>query len=160
MEKKRIYASLQLVSALPANVLKTFLWITGWNTDVKYYAKQFCKALKMSQEEVEKCIQTLIDVQLVDVSKTDGTWILSPNHETNQKYYNIPISKVVEGNGIKMAENATWMQDEAKPQVTDPAEMSESEIKTLILRLQASLNEKAQMKKVVVTNPEPDDLPY
>jgi hypothetical protein len=162
MEKKKVYASLQLVSALPANVLKVFMWITGWNTEVKYYSKQFSKALKMDVKEVELCIQTLINVNLIDAAIVDSTWILTPNSETNQKYYTVPLAKVIEGKGIQMATEVTWMSTEADSKATDPSEMSEDEIKRMILRLQASLNEKQQIKHTVksATPATVDDLPF
>ena len=158
-ERKRIYPSQQLVCALDAKTLKVLLWICGWGSSVKYYAKQFAKACKMEEEEVELQIQTLVNANLVDVSKVDNVWIISPNAKTFQKYYEIPLSKVLEGNGIPVAKEISWNCEAPKE---DVSEMTEQQIRTMILRLQASLNEKQQMKKVVVT-PEPneiDDLPF
>jgi hypothetical protein len=72
----------------------------------------------------------------------------------------LPLSKVLEGNGIPVAKEITWNCETPKKDISD---MSEQEIRTMILRLQASLNEKQQMKKVVVS-PEPkedyDSLPF
>lgn len=158
-ERKRVYPSQQLTVALDAKTLKVLLWICGWGSSVKYYAKQFAKACKMEEEEVELQIQTLINANLVDVSKVDNVWIISPNGKTFQKYYEIPLSKVLEGNGIPVAKEISWSCESPKQDVAD---MTEQQIRTMILRLQASLNEKQQMKKVVVS-PEPneiDDLPF
>ena len=144
---------------MDAKTLKVLLWICGWGSSVKYYAKQFAKACKMEEEEVELQIQTLVNANLVDVSKADNVWIISPNAKTFQKYYEIPLSKVLEGNGIPVAKEISWNCEAPKE---DVSEMSEQQIRTMILRLQASLNEKQQMKKVVVS-PEPneiDDLPF
>ena len=159
-ERKRVYPSQQLTVALDAKTLKVLLWICGWGSSVKYYAKQFAKACKMEEEEVELQIQTLVNANLVDVSKVDNVWIISPNGKTFQKYYEIPLSKVLEGNGIPVAKEISWNCEAPKE---DISEMSEQQIRTMILRLQASLNEREQMKKVVVT-PEPkvdyDSLPF
>jgi hypothetical protein len=161
MEKqtKRIYPSSQLVCALDARVLKVLMWILGWQSQgsVKYYPKQFAKACKMTEDEVDLCIQTLIDIKLLDVSRIDQTWMLTPNGDRFQKYFDVPISKVIESDGIPMAKEVTWnVEEEPKQEIAD---MSEQEITAMILRLQAQLNEKQQVKKLVKNN-EPDDLPF
>ena len=65
---KRLYPSTQLIAALDAEVLKTYLWITTWGWNVRYYSKQFSKAIGLSEDEVERCIQALIDYKLIDVT--------------------------------------------------------------------------------------------
>lgn len=156
---KRIYPSSQLVCALDARVLKVLMWILGWQSQgsIKYYPKQFAKACKMTEDEVDLCIQTLIDIKLLDVSRIDQTWMLTPNGDRFQKYFDVPISKVIESDGIPMAKEVTWNVEEESKQ--DIADMSEQEITAMILRLQAQLNEKQQVKKLVKNN-EPDDLPW
>lgn len=156
---KRIYPSSQLVCALDARVLKVLMWILGWQSQgsIKYYPKQFGKACKMTEDEVDLCIQTLIDIKLLDVSRIDQTWMLTPNGDRFQKYFDVPISKVIESDGIPMAKEVTWnVEEEPKQEIAD---MSEQEITAMILRLQAQLNEKQQVKKLVKNN-EPDDLPW
>ena len=157
---KRIYPATQLIVALDPRVLKVYLWILSWSASqgsVKYYERQFAKACKMTEEEVELCIQTLVDVKLIDISRVDQTWMITPNDEQNQKYYNIPISKVLEGSGIPMASNVSWNCD-VEPK-EDIADMSEQQITAMILRLQAQLNEKKEVKKMVTTAI-PNDLPF
>lgn len=161
---KRIYPSSQLVCALDARVLKVLMWILGWQNQgsIKYYPKQFAKACKMEEDDVDLCLQTLIDTKLLDVSRVDQTWMLTPNAEQFQKYYDIPISKVIEGSGIKMADKITWNCEEASK--ADVEDMDEEQIQKMIMRLQLSLNEKRQMKKLVQTcepkNEEFNDLPF
>lgn len=160
-KSKRIYPSTQLIVALDARVLKVYLWILSWSSSqgsVKYYEKQFAKACKMSEDEVELCIQSLVDAKLIDISRVDQTWMITPNEEQNQKYYQIPISKVLEGNGIKMAESVTWNASEAPTH--DVADMTEQQIQAMILRLQAQLNEKKEVRKMVASNVDVNDLPF
>ena len=160
-KSKRIFPSTQLIVALDARVLKVYLWILSWSSSqgsVKFYEKQFAKACKMTEDEVELCIQSLVDAKLIDVSRVDQTWMLTPNEEQNQKYYQIPISKVLEGNGIKMAESVTWNCDVEPKQ--DVADMSEQQIQAMILRLQAQLNEKKEVRKIVTSSVNVDDLPF
>lgn len=150
--KKRIYPSSQLVVALDSKTLKVAMWILGWSSQgsVKYYPKQFAKACKMTEQYVELCIQTLVNCKLIDVSLVDQTWMLTPNAEQFQKYYEIPMSKVLEGNGIPMAKEVTWNKEEKK-QSNGINDMSDDEMKRMIIMLQARLNEKEQVKKVVVS---------
>ena len=158
METKRIYPSTQLIVALDSRVLKLYLWILSWSAkgDVKYYPKQFAKACKLTEEEVDKCLQSLIDAKLITATNYGEGWMLSVNAEQNQKYYQVPISKVLEGNGIPMAEKVTWNVVETKDDESD------EELQRQILMLQARLNERKQMKKCVVTadNNYFNDLPF
>ena len=167
MEKKRIYPSNQLIVALDSKVLKVCMWILGWQShgSIKYYPKQFAKACKMEEDEVERCIQSLEDAKLIDISKVDQTWLLTPNADQFQKYYELELSKVLEGKGIQMADKVTWNAEEVeKPKKTsgDIDSMSDDDLKRLLLRIEASLSERQQVKKVVVSAAEPnvDDLPF
>lgn len=158
---KRIYPATQLVVALNPKVLKVYLWILSWSASqgsVKYYEKQFAKACKMEIEEVERCIQTLVDIKLLDVSRIDQTWMLTPNEEQNNRYYKIPISKVLEGKGVDIADIATWNEEAEviKPQ----SDMTKEQMKKMILMLQAQLNEKEEVEKLVKSNEVEDDLPF
>lgn len=159
-KSKRIYPSTQLIVALDSKILKVYLWILSWASStgsVKYYSKQFAKACKLEEDEVERCIQSLIDCKLVDVSKIDQTWMLTPNEEQNQKYYKLPISKVLEGKGIEIASVATW--NEEAEVVPTSNKMSRDEIKRTILMLQAQLKEADEVAKMVETN-DVTDLPF
>jgi hypothetical protein len=167
MEKKRLYPSSQLVCALDARVLKLMMWILGWQNQgsIKYYPRQFAKACKMTEDEVERCIQTLVDCKLIDVSRVDQTWMITPNAEQFQKYYDIPISKVIEGNGIPMATEVKWNESVNKTQDVQIGDMSEQQLQTMILRLQAQLAEKKEVAKSIKMMEAPaaseyNDLPF
>lgn len=159
-KSKRIYPSSQLICCLDARVLKCLMWILGWQSQgsIKFYPKQFAKACKMTEEEVDLCIETLVNTKLLDVSKVDQTYMLTPNAEQFQKYYDVPISKVIEGKGIPMATEVTWKESDSNEEF-DIASMDEREITAMILRLQASLNEKKQLKELIKDNV-PNDLPF
>lgn len=162
-ERKRVYPSQQLTVALSPQALKVLMWICGWGSSVKYFPKQFAKACKMEVEEVEIQIQTLVDANLITVNNDDGTWILSPNAKTFQKYFEVPLAKVLEGNGIQEAKCITWKDVEKGETKKDFDSMDDAELKRLLLRIQASLNEREQVKKVVKTPELPNDcdsLPF
>lgn len=164
MEKKRIYPSTQLCIAFQdAKVLKVMMWILGWQSQggVKYYSNQFCKALKMDEDDIERSIQTLVDVKLVDVSKVDGNFILSPNAEQFAKYYEVPIQKVIEGKGIPMADSVEWNCDKTKTNASSVEDMSDDEMQRMVLMLQARLKERREVKKLVKNyDGVVDDLPF
>ena len=163
---KRLFPSTQLMVALDSRVLKTYLWICNWMAlgGARYYSRQFSKATKLTEDEVERCIQALIDYKLVDVTNTDQGFLFTPNVEQARKYFEVPIAKVFESEGIKMAEKATWNKDNIVVQKSKIEEMDAEQIQAMIYRLQASLQEKEQMKKFVKVTSSPtekfDDLPF
>ena len=162
---KRLFPSTQLMVALEPRVLKTYLWICSWMTQggVRYYSRQFSKATKLPEDEVERCIQALIDCKLVDVTNTDQGFLFTPNVDQAKKYFEVPMGKVLESEGIKMAETATWNKT-TTVQKSKIEDMDAEQIQAMIYRLQASLQEKEQMKKFVKVTPSPsekfDDLPF
>ena len=162
---KRLFPSTQLMVALEPRVLKTYLWICSWMSQggVRYYSRQFSKATKLTEDEVDRCIQTLIDYKLVDVTNTDQGFLFTPNVDQAKKYFEVPIGKVLESDGIKMAEKATWDKT-TTVQKSKIEDMDAEQIQAMIYRLQASLQEKEQMKKFVKVTPSPtekfDDLPF
>ena len=166
MEKekpKRLYPSTQLIAILDAKVLKTYLWILTWGGNVRYYSKQFSNAIGLSEDETERCLQALVDKKLITVTNTEQGFVFNPNTEEHEKYFEIPIVKVLECDKITMAEKATWSKDSTvqKSKIDD---MDAQQIQALIIRLQASLEEKKQMEKFVKVASTPtekfDDLPF
>ena len=163
---KRLFPSTQLMVALESRVLKTYLWICSWmpTGGVRYYSRQFAKATKLTEDEVERCIQTLIDYKLVDIINTDQGFLFMPNVEQAKKYFEVPMGKVLESEGIKMAETAKWNKESAVVQKSKIEDMNAEQIQAMIYRLQASLQEKKQMEKFVKVTSSPtekfDDLPF
>lgn len=163
---KRLFPSTQLMVALDSRVLKCYLWICSWMVQggVRYYSRQFSKATKLTEDEVERCIQALIDYKLVDVTNTEQGFLFMPNTDQAKKYFEVPMSKALESEGIKMAEKATWNKDNIVVQKRKIEEMDAEQIQAMIYRLQASLNEKKQMEKFVKVASTPtekfDDLPF
>ena len=163
---KRLFPSTQLIVALNAEVLKTYLWICSWMVQggVRYYSRQFAKAIGLPEDEVERCIQALIDYKLVNVTNTEQGFLLTPDAEQAKKYFEVPMGKVLEGGRIKMAETATWNKESAVVQKRKIEDMNVEQIQAMIYRLQASLQEKKQMEKFVKVASTPtekfDDLPF
>ena len=119
---KRLYPSAQLVVALDAKVLKTYVWIIIWGGSVRYFSRQFSKALGFSENRVERCIQALVDKRLVTVTNTEQGFLLTPNPEERQKYFEIPLGQMIGCDKIRMAQTATWNKESAvvkKPKIED-----------------------------------------
>lgn len=147
---KRIYPSQQLVCCLDSRVLKTFMWLCGWQSqgDIKLYVKQMSKFLHLTEEEVELCIQTLENVHLIEIKKVDQTYIANINAEQVDKYFKIPISKIAEGDGIPMAAEVKWNAEESKSEL-DMASMSDEQLERMIKELQRRKEEKKKGCQVV-----------
>ena len=161
---KRLYPSTQLLAALNYKVLVTYLWILTWGGgSVRYYSRQFMKATGLSEEYLEKCIQALVDSRLITVTNTEQGFLFTPNAEEHQKYFEMPLAQILESKKITMAREATW--NKTTPiQKSKFEDMDAEQIQALIIRLQASLQEKEQLKKFVKVASTPsekfDDLPF
>lgn len=161
---KRLYPSTQLLAALNYKVLVTYLWILTWGGgSVRYYSRQFMKATGLSEEYLEKCIQALVDSRLITVTNTEQGFLFTPNAEEHQKYFEMPLAQILESKKITMAREATWNKT-TPVQKSKFEDMDAEQIQALIIRLQASLQEKKQMEKFVKVTSSPtekfDDLPF
>ena len=105
---KRLYPTAQLVVVLDAKVLKTYVWIVIWGGSVRYFSRHFSKAIGISENRVERCIQALVDNRLITVTNTDQGFLLTPNPEEHQRYFEIPLGQMIGCDKIKMAAEATW----------------------------------------------------
>lgn len=105
---KRLYPPTQLLVALNAKVLITYLWILTWGGSVRYFSKQFMKATGLRENSVERCIQTLVDLKLVTVTNTEQGFMLTPNAEEHRKYFKMSLGQMLGCDKIKMANEATW----------------------------------------------------
>ncbi len=162
-KSKKIFPSQQLVCCLDSRVLKVFMWLCGWQSqgDIKLYVSQMSKFLHLSEEDVELGIQTLEDIKLIDIKKIDQTFIANLNAEQVDKYFKIPMSKIAESGGIQIASEVTWNKEQEQKSCDKLGDMSDQDLKRLLLRIEAQLSEREQVKKVVVkADNELTDLPF
>ena len=163
MDKERVYISNQLACMLPPTALKTLFYLISWQSQeqIKYYQKQFAKTMHLDQSEIEQAIQLLIDKELISASRIDNNWVFVLEKKKIQSYFNVPMNKVVEHDGFKLPTQITWNKEEKK-QSNDINDMSDDEMKRMIIMLQARLNEKQQVKEKVlsVSNNDYDNLPF
>ena len=152
MEDKRAFVSNQLVCVLHPLPLKVLLYIVSWNKEQKYYPKSMAKVLHIDVSELDLVIQSLVDHKLLSVTNVDGKFVLDIEKDEIAKYVKIPMERVMEHEGYSLPKEITWNKGESMPKrLNDIEGLSPSEITQLILRLQASLNEKEQVKRKVVT---------
>ena len=160
MEKKA-FVSTQLLAVLPPMALKTLMYICNWQNSpngIMLYEHRFAKTLKMTEQEVRLCIQTLINLKLIDLTRIDGKWRIEINVDEFGKYLKIPMERVIEHEGYKMADKVEYEAvEENKPSSIE--DMSDDELKRLLMRIEASLSERQQVKELVKTNV-PSDLPF
>ena len=148
MENNRVYLSTQLLSVLPPIALKVASFICNWQNSpngIMLYEHRFAKTLKMTEEEVRVSIQTLINLKLIDLTNIDNKWKIEFNPTEWQKYYKIPMDKVIEHEGYKLATEVTYdkvqkedsfsnMSDEVKEEVTDILENENQKIARNLMR--------------------------
>ena len=163
MKKKFIYPSTQLVMLLHPKVLKVFQYLLGWqNSDILYlYTKQLSRATKLTEKEVEISIQTLVDNKLIqlDYSQPLHGYQVTFNVDEVCKYSKTPIKDVFYMELLPISTEITWNKElNAKPNSIE--DLTVEEIKNLMLRLEASLKEKEEVKKLIKNSTEKDDLPF
>lgn len=160
---EKVYASQQLICMLPALALKVLLYLMNWQKygNVKYFQKQMCGFLHIDQSELDLAIQTLADNKLIDVCKIDDNWCFNLNKDTIKKYFDVPMQTIKDHEGLKLSKEITWNK-ETTTQSNDVDDMSEDEMKRMLLMLQARLKEKEEVKKVVVAAKDNccKDLPF
>jgi hypothetical protein len=160
---EKVFISTQLLAVLPPTALKVAAFIVNWQNSpngVFLYENRFAKTLKMTVDEIRIAVQTLLNLGLIQLIPFEGKRKIEILPDMWQRYYKVPMDKVINHEGYKLAEEVTYDADENKKSSTDISDMSDAELKTLLLRIEASLSERQQMKKCVVNNQEPTDLPF
>ena len=160
--KKKSYVSTQLCCVLNPIALKVLLYITLWQNSPKgllLYVHSFSRALKMDEELIRRAIQTLINARLIRLENDGDKTRIELVQETFEKALQVPLERIYEKGEVPLAEDIEFDKKETKQK--DIEDMSEQDIRTMILRLQASLKEKEEVKKRIVNYQEPkDDLPW
>lgn len=159
MENKKAFISTQLLAVLPPLALKMASYICNWQNSpngVMLYEHRFARTLKMTEQEVRISIQTLIDLKLIDLTRIDGKWRIEINVDEFGKYYKIPMERVIEHEGYKLANKVTYDEVEKEDEL-DVASMSDEDLERMIKELQRRKKEK---KGCSVIYPEEVDEKY
>ena len=162
MEDKKTFIPTQLAALLHPIPLKILLYMVNMQGlgSFKIYASALSGILKMKEEHLKIGIQTLIDNNLISISKNEeGHFVAKLNKETFQKFFEIPVGELKNKELLPVSKDVTWDKIQpTKPSRND--DMSTAEIKRMLLMLQAQLKEREQVEKMVKVNDEPTDLPF
>ena len=162
MEDKKTFIPTQLAALLHPIPLKILLYMVNMQGlgSFKIYASALSGILKMKEEHLKIGIQTLIDNNLISISKNEeGHFVAKLNRETFQKFFEIPVGELKNKELLPVSKDVTWDKIQpTKPSRND--DMSTAEIKRMLLMLQAQLKEREQVEKMVKVNDEPTDLPF
>ena len=114
---------------------------------------------------MELAIETLVRTNLISVSNVDGNWVVTLNAEQVQRYFETDLKKVVASSGIKLADEVTWNREKSQQNEKEEGfgRFSTEDLKRMVLRLQAELNEREQVDKIVRSPSNNDlssDLPF
>jgi hypothetical protein len=163
---EKVRMSSQLIALLPSVAVKLLSFMLMFQSNPKgvmLYEHRFAKMLKLTDEEVKLAIQTLINLKLIDLTSIDGKFRIEFNKEMFDKYFKLEMQKVLDHDGFQMATEITYDKESNTPtKQKDISDMSDSELKTLLLRVQASINEREQLKQKVVNlqSNNDDGLPW
>lgn len=163
MEDKKVFIPTQLAAMLHPIPLKILLYMVNMQGlgDFKIYTSALSGILKMKEEHFKMGVQTLIDNNLISISKNEeGHFVTRLNKDTFKKFFEIPVGELKNKELLPVSKDVTW----DKIQVTKPStndDMSTAEIKRMLLMLQAQLKEREQVEKMVKTSEtQCDDLPF
>lgn len=164
MEDKKVFIPTQLTALLHPIALKILLYMVNMQGlgDFKIYTSALSGILKMKEEHLKIGIQTLIDNNLISISKNDeGHFVAKLNKDAFKKFFEIPVGELKNKELLPVAKDVTWDKIQpAKPSIKNDDSMSTAEIKRMLLMLQAQLKEREQVEKMVKVNDEPTDLPW
>ena len=162
MENEKVRMSSQLIALLPSVAVKLLSFMLMFQSNPKgvmLYEHRFARMLKITDEEVKLAVQTLINLKLIDLTSIDGKFRVEFNKDQFDKYFKVEIQKVLEHSGYQLATEVTYDKEVEAPKQKDITDMSDAELRTLLLRVQASINERSQLReKVVSLKNDNDDL--
>ena len=162
MEGKKTYLPMQVKYLMPESMYKVIDALVVFQKDgIMSYSKKMCEYLHMDESIVEQCIQTAIDMKLFTLAeKNGGIFKFKLNEDTIKKMNEIPLKDV---NHIKLITLSTEIRfkndhEEIKPS-SNFDNMSEEDMKKMILMMQARLKEREEVKNIVRLASEPTDAP-
>lgn len=154
MENEKVRMSSQLIALLPSVAVKLLSFMLMFQSNPKgvmLYEHRFARMLKITDEEVKLAVQTLINLKLIDLTSIDGKFRVEFNKDQFDKYFKVEIQKVLEHSGYQLATEVTYDKEVEAPKQKDITDMSDAELRTLLLRVQASINERSQLREKVVS---------
>ena len=152
MEGKKTYLPMQMKCLMPDTMYKVIDSLFAFQKDgIVNYSKKTCECLHIDVSIFEQCVQTGINVGILSfVEKDGGIYRFKINEEGINKFRNIEWKDVPNIKMIGLATEVKFKSD-AKPakQSTEFEDMSEDDMKRMMLMLQARLKEREEVNKIV-----------
>lgn len=147
---EKAFMTQQLICMLPSLCVKVLGYLLNWQKYpvIKYYENQMTKFMHISKEELEVAIQTLSDRHLIDISKIDGQWAIQLDKKTIMSYINVPMQKVHDTEGFKLADKITWNMED-KSNDFELSSISDADLEKMVKELQRRREEKKKGCQVV-----------
>lgn len=159
MENKRLFLPLQIKVLMPESMYKVIDILFALQKDgVVGYSKKTAEIVHMDSTFTDQAIQTAVNHKiLIPIGMDYGIYRFKINEDVLKKSLTVDYKDLTSHNLIELATDIKFK--ESVPESSD--EMTEDEMKTQILILQAKLKEKRAVKKMLSSNTqEYSDLPF
>lgn len=155
---EKAFLTQQLICMLPSLAVKVIGYLLNWQKYdiIKYFPKQMCGFMHITENELELALQTLEDNKLINISKIDGQYAIQLDKKVIMSYINVPMQKVHDHDGFKLATEVKWNAEDKNDDL-DIASMSDEQLERIIKELQRRKKEK---KGCSVIYPEEVDGKY
>lgn len=162
MEKGKIYLPMQIKALMPSDMYKVLDVLVAFQKDgIISYSKRNAEFIHVDLAVADQAIQTAIDIKLlIPVEKDGGVYKFKINEDVIKRAQEVSLKDISSKKMIKLSTDITFKSQKNEDK-KDVDCMSYSEMKKMLLMLQARMNEHEQVKKLVVNNSDEDDgLPF
>ena len=148
---EKTYLPSQILMLMPGDLYKVASTLFAYQKDGEItYSKRNAEYLHLDQAVAEQCVQTLVDIKLIEpLEQAGGVWKFKINKPLIEVAKGRPLTEIPNKPLIKLSEAITW-----KEQATTK-ERTANEILGEIERLKKEL-----MAKVKEDNNKTDELPW
>ena len=156
---EKAFLTQQLICMLPPLALKVMGYLLNWQKYdiIKYFPKQMCGFMHITENELELALQTLEDNKLICISKIDGQYAIQLEKKMIMSYINVPMQKVHDHEGFKLATEVTWNAED-KSEELNMASISDEQLERMIKEFQRRKSEKKGCQVIYPSGLSQDDL--
>lgn len=160
MEEKKLFLPMQVKCLMPETMYKVIdLLFAFQKNGIVNYSKRTCECLHIDVAIVEQCVQTGIDVGILTfIEKDGGIFKFRINEEKIKKFRDIEWKDVPNIKMIGLSSDIKFKNDNEEVKSSSSFDnMSEEDMKRMILMMQARLKEREEVKNIVRLASEPTD---
>lgn len=162
MEEKKLFLPMQVKCLMPETMYKVIDSLFAFQKNgIVNYSKRTCECLHIDVAIVEQCVQTGIDVGILTfIEKDGGIFKFRINEEKIKKFRDIEWKDVPNIKMIGLSTDIKFKNDHEEVKSSSSFDnMSEEDMKKMILMMQARLKEREEVKNIVRLASEPTDAP-